>query len=109
MRRPVIVIDEANVMMGWNKNYPEDMGTLLRFFVSITKEKKRSHVFLVTSEFGYQTWLSAAIASEFWKLKIIGDFTKSEAKSFFEFELERRRKVVTVTDEIWSQIYEVRV
>ncbi|GAX81148.1 hypothetical protein CEUSTIGMA_g8581.t1 [Chlamydomonas eustigma] len=59
MRRPVIVIDEANVMMGWNKNYPEDMGTLLRFFVSITKEQKRSHVFLVTSEYGYQTWLSA--------------------------------------------------
>ncbi|GAX82328.1 hypothetical protein CEUSTIGMA_g9757.t1 [Chlamydomonas eustigma] len=40
MRRHVIVIDEANVMMGWNKNYPEDMGTLLRFFVSITKEQK---------------------------------------------------------------------
>ncbi|GAX76795.1 hypothetical protein CEUSTIGMA_g4241.t1 [Chlamydomonas eustigma] len=109
MRRPVIVIDEANVMMGWNKNYPEDMGTLLRFFVSITKEQKRSHVFLATSEYGYQTWLSAAIASEFWAPRIIGDFTKSEAKSFFKFELQRRRKVVTVTDEIWSQIYEVRV
>ncbi|GAX86106.1 hypothetical protein CEUSTIGMA_g13519.t1 [Chlamydomonas eustigma] len=107
MRRPVIVIDEANVMMGWNKDYAKDMGTLIRFFVSITKEKKRSHVFLVTSEYGYQTWLSEAIASEFWKPRIIGDFTKSEAKSFFEFELKRRRKVVTVTDEIWSQIYEV--
>ncbi|GAX78369.1 hypothetical protein CEUSTIGMA_g5811.t1 [Chlamydomonas eustigma] len=109
MRRPVIVIDEANVMMDWNKDYAKDMRTLLRFFVSITKEKKRSHVFLVTSEYGYQTWLSEAIASEFWASRIIGDFTKSEAKSFFEFELQRRRKVVTVTDEIWSQIYEVRV
>ncbi|GAX85481.1 hypothetical protein CEUSTIGMA_g12897.t1 [Chlamydomonas eustigma] len=107
MRRPVIVIDEANVMMDWNKDYTKDMHTLLRFFVSITKEQKRSHVFLVTSEYGYQTWLSAAIASEFWAPRIIGDFTKSEAKRFFEFELQRRRKVVTVTDEIWSQIYEV--
>ncbi|GAX81399.1 hypothetical protein CEUSTIGMA_g8830.t1 [Chlamydomonas eustigma] len=70
MRRPVIVIDEANVMMDWNKDYTKDMRTLLRFFVSITKEQKRSHVFLVTSEYGYQTWLSAAIASEFWKPRI---------------------------------------
>jgi hypothetical protein len=33
------------------------LGTLLRFFVGNTKHRKRCHVLLVTSEYGFQYWL----------------------------------------------------
>jgi hypothetical protein len=52
---PVLVIDEANVLMGWDSG--KDLDTLLRFFVQATKESKRSHVVLATSEYGFDHWL----------------------------------------------------
>lgn len=54
---PVIVIDEANVLMGWDK-YPADLDCLLNFFVQITKQENRSHVIMATSEYGYQGWMN---------------------------------------------------
>ena len=53
---PVLVIDEANVLMGWDSG--KDLDTLLRFFVHATKESKRSHVVLATSEYAVLHWLS---------------------------------------------------
>lgn len=52
---PVLVIDEANVLMGWDSG--KDLDTLLRFFVQATKESKRAHVVLATSEYGFDHWL----------------------------------------------------
>jgi hypothetical protein len=52
---PVLVIDEANVLMGWDSG--KDLDTRLRFFVQATKESKRSHVVLATSEYGFDHWL----------------------------------------------------
>ena len=50
---PVIVIDEANVLMGWNK-HPVELASLLRYFVLVTKQEKRCHVLMATSEYGFQ-------------------------------------------------------
>jgi len=48
---PVLVLDEANVLMAWGDQYKEERQTLLRFFVAITKARQRSHVILATSEY----------------------------------------------------------
>eukprot|EP00953_Heterococcus_sp_UTEX-ZZ885_P003894 2611-Heterococcus_DN1.PRE.1 len=54
---PVLIIDEANVLQEWSDTHERDLGTLLRFFVGNTKHRKRCHVLLVTSEYGFQYWL----------------------------------------------------
>jgi ATPase domain predominantly from Archaea len=54
---PVLIIDEANVLQAWSGTHERDLGTLLRFFVGNTKDMKRCHVLLVTSEYGFQYWL----------------------------------------------------
>ena len=54
---PVLIIDEANVLQAWSDTHERDLGTLLRFFVGNTKDMKRCHVLLVTSEYGFQYWL----------------------------------------------------
>ncbi len=54
---PVIVIDYADKTMGW-KNHPQELSTLLSFFVQITKQEGRCHVIMATSEYGYQAWLN---------------------------------------------------
>ena len=53
----MIVIDEANVLMGWDK-HPVELASMLRFFVQITKEDKRCHVLMATSEYGFLVWMN---------------------------------------------------
>ena len=54
---PVIVIDEANVLMGWDNN-PTELKALLSYFVQMTKQANRCHVLMATSEYGYQAWIN---------------------------------------------------
>ena len=56
-QRPVIVIDEANTFMRWEK-YPEDRDRLMRFFVQVTKQANCCHVLMATSDYSYQNWMS---------------------------------------------------
>ena len=60
LKWPVLIIDEANVLQAWSETHERDLGTLLRFFVGITKHRKRCHVLLVTSEYGFQYWLDSS-------------------------------------------------
>ena len=53
---PVIVFDEANVLMGWDK-HPVELASMLRLFVQITKEDNRGHVLMATSDSGFQVWM----------------------------------------------------
>jgi AAA+ ATPase superfamily predicted ATPase len=55
---PVLVVDEANVLMAWGDQYKAEREALLAFFVAITKATRRSHVILATSEYSFQRWLS---------------------------------------------------
>jgi Cdc6-like AAA superfamily ATPase len=62
-RPPVLVVDEANALMAWGDQYTVERQTLLKFFVAISKEQRRSHVILATSEYSFQTWLSKGKAA----------------------------------------------
>jgi ATPase domain predominantly from Archaea len=56
--KPVIVIDEANVLQEWPESDMPLLQSLLRWFVSITKESKSCHVVMVTSDYTFQkNWL----------------------------------------------------
>lgn len=55
--RPAIIIDEANKLMSWSTTHPEELRTLLSFFVAITKEQNVTHVLLVTSDYAFVSWL----------------------------------------------------
>ena len=55
---PVLIIDEANKLMGWSERHPAELDILLSFFVATTKQKHRGHVVLATSEYAFQTWLT---------------------------------------------------
>lgn len=54
---PVIVIDEANVLMDWDASSKDDLEILIRFFVHLTTESKHCHVLLATSEPTFFEWL----------------------------------------------------
>lgn len=59
----VLVLDEANVLMAWGDQYKAERQALLRFFVAITKARRRSHVILATSEYSFLSWLSKGKAT----------------------------------------------
>jgi hypothetical protein len=57
--KPIIFIDEANVLQGWREagvGAPE-LEKLLRFFVKITKQDNAAHVVLATSSSFLEGWL----------------------------------------------------
>ena len=49
-----------------------------------------------------------AIGPNFWALEVIGDFQEDEARRFLEEELREVQSNVTVDDNAWKKIYEVR-
>lgn len=60
---PVLVIDEANVLMEWGEQYEAERRVLLRFFITITKVQNSSHVLLATSDHSFHTWLNQGEAA----------------------------------------------
>jgi ATPase domain predominantly from Archaea len=52
---PVIVIDEANVLMDWEDK--KSLKALLAFFVRVTKQEQLAHVVLATSDTFFLQWL----------------------------------------------------
>jgi hypothetical protein len=61
--RPVLVVDEANVLMEWGEQYKAEMQTLLNFFVAVAKERRHLHVILATSDSSFLDWLSKGAAA----------------------------------------------
>ena len=55
--RPPIIIDEANKLTSWSVTHPEELRTLLSFFVAVTKEQNTTHVVLMTSDYALISWL----------------------------------------------------
>jgi len=55
---PVVVIDEANVLMDWKCSHPEELASFLGFLVKTSKQDNRCHVILATSEYAFQAWLT---------------------------------------------------
>jgi KaiC/GvpD/RAD55 family RecA-like ATPase len=56
-QKPVLVFDEANKLTLWQDKYEDELDVLLSFFIKITKQQRRCHILLVTSEYRYQYWL----------------------------------------------------
>ncbi len=55
---PVLVIDEANRFMAWTSDeHKAQLAGLLGFLVHISKETRRCHVLMATSESDFQSWL----------------------------------------------------
>ena len=50
--------------MEWSINYKAELDELLRLFVRLTKEERRCHVLMATSEYGYQDWLNQGVGIE---------------------------------------------
>lgn len=57
-RPPVLVLDEANVLLDWGDQYKAERHTLLNFFIAITAQRRHSHVILASSDHFLLTWLS---------------------------------------------------
>eukprot|EP00877_Chromochloris_zofingiensis_P005864 jgi/Chrzof1/1530/Cz10g11100.t1 len=55
---PVLVVDEANVLMTWQDKHPTELQQLLRCFVAKCKQDHAAHVLLCTSEYGCMSWLA---------------------------------------------------
>jgi hypothetical protein len=44
--------------MSWSEEHEQDLDVLLSFFVRVTKQTNEAHVWLITSEYGFPSWLS---------------------------------------------------
>lgn len=55
---PAIIIDEANALTSWSSTHPQELRTLLRFFVAVAKQEQIAHVLLVTSDCTFTEWLA---------------------------------------------------
>lgn len=55
---PVIIVDQANELMSWQRDRPRDVSNLLNFLIQISKQKQQCHVVLASSEPGFMDWLS---------------------------------------------------
>ncbi len=55
---PVMVIDEAHVLMEWPEGSQAALAALVRFLLHLTKEGRRCHVLLATSEPAFARWVT---------------------------------------------------
>ena len=55
---PVVVIDEANVLMEWTEENRRELNSFMRNLVALSKQENRCHVLLATSEYTFQGWLT---------------------------------------------------
>ena len=66
---PPIIIDEANVLTSWRTTHPDELATLLRFFVAVTKQESWTHVVLMTSDYAFVSWLEKREHTAFLRLR----------------------------------------
>ncbi|KAL4522958.1 hypothetical protein Ndes2526A_g07682 [Nannochloris sp. 'desiccata'] len=90
-RKPLIVIDEANMLMDWTEPIPSPQSgssqpkllKLLAFLVAISKEANLVHVILATSDYFLASWLKEkGVATNNFRIHVLGDLTEEEAREF---------------------------
>ena len=54
---PVLIVDEANDLISWEKEHEVELRHLLKFFVLATKEANLAHVVLISSDTFLPQWL----------------------------------------------------
>ncbi|KAH7619579.1 hypothetical protein NADE_006412 [Nannochloris sp. 'desiccata'] len=84
-RKPVIVIDEANMLMSWKELDPAEpqLESLLAFLVAISKQLNLVHVVLATSDYFLASWLKGkGLGGKYFEINVLGDLTEEEARYF---------------------------
>ncbi|KAG7671494.1 hypothetical protein KSW81_003629 [Nannochloris sp. 'desiccata'] len=84
-RKPVIVIDEANMLMKWKEleSTEPQLESLLAFLVAISKEANLVHVVLATSDYFLANWLKGkGVATNNFRIHVLGDLMEEEAREF---------------------------
>ena len=85
-KTPILFIDEANKLKTLLDD-PVGHGALLSFFdwmVKNTKQIRRFHIVLASSDSFFHLWISQYIGKSFFESYVIGDLPKDEAKRFWE-------------------------
>ncbi|KAG7672829.1 hypothetical protein KSW81_001772 [Nannochloris sp. 'desiccata'] len=84
-RKPVIVIDEANMLMKWKEleSTEPQLESLLAFLVAVSKQLNLVHVVLATSDYFLANWLKGkGVATNNFRIHVLGDLTEEEAREF---------------------------
>ena len=86
---PIFFIDEANKMANLTKSEggPEVLKMFLDFLVKCTKQDRRFHVLLASSDSFYQTWLSQFLGTNRFNTFVVGNLPKDDAQIFWKESL----------------------
>jgi hypothetical protein len=79
---PIIIIDEVNKLRQWQKRYPDELTNFMDFLQRISKEEKKAHVILLTSESFMVSWLQRGNGDKVFEVMVLGDLSEEEAESF---------------------------
>ena len=88
---PVFIIDEANELRALLKD-PHGHDAIHNFFkwlVLNTKEQRRFHVLLASSDSFFHIWISKLIGSTRYEAIVIGDLDKEHARAFWKQKVKQ--------------------
>ncbi|KAH7623804.1 putative ATP-binding protein [Nannochloris sp. 'desiccata'] len=116
--KPVIIIDEANVMMDWHGDPGRtQLKALLRFFVKTTKQAHLGHIVLASSESFVIDFLeNEGLHTKNYITQAVGDLaTIDEAKEYIESRMHCKKAPPSFFDttkngeqiDMWPRVYEV--
>ena len=90
---PVLFIDEANKLrelVAMDPNGQKALETIFTWFVAMTKEQRKFHVILCSSDSFMYNWLANFVGNDRFNVYAIGHLSKEQAKIFFN------ERIVTV-------------
>lgn len=88
---PILVIDEANELMKLEKN--EDvLKSFLKAVTAATKQKKKVHVVLGTSDSYFLHWLSNLASDDSTNVIVVSDLGKEEAWKYWKHSVFKEKK-----------------
>lgn len=92
-RKPVLFIDEANLLGALSKAANDEgavaLHNLLRWCVSNSKQERRFHVVFASSDSFFLNWLQAQGIRDHVDTVVIGDLDRDHARGFYEDFLAR--------------------
>lgn len=96
---PIIIIDEVNKLRQWQEDHSKELGNFLDFLQRISKERKKAHVVLLTSESSMVSWLAKeGMGDQVRQVMVLGDLSEEEAERLVR---GGERKTESGNDEAW--------
>jgi hypothetical protein len=110
-RKPVLFIDEANLLGGISKK-PDDDGavalrSLLRWCVLNTKEEGRFHVVFASSDSFFVDWLGAQGITPHVRPLVVGDLDREHAQAYYEHRLDMANVPSDIAVPSFDEVYRV--